>query len=155
MIKAKDFLTKYRFFRQKLRTEKMHLQGIISDTYGLDLPVPQEDRVQKTPASADDILITKIVKMEKDLESALKKTDRYIELCDFIITTCTNCLNDKELLVLQEIYFSDRYYTYEQVAFKLKFSPAWVQKWIISAYKTLDQELMVLEKEKKIPLELY
>lgn len=152
---AKEFLSKYPQFRYKIRLEKMHIQGLYVDTYGLDLPVPGEDRVQKDPVDPSAVLINKIMRLEKDVEKAVKKIDRWIEVCDFIEDVCSENLNATELIVITEKYFAEHPLTDDQIAFKYHYSKAWSQKWTVSAYKVLDQVLAVMEYNHEIPEELY
>lgn len=154
---AKEFLAKYPRLRYKIRLEKMHIEGLYYDTYGLDLPAPiaPEDRVQKSPADPGDVLIDKIQRLDKDLERAKEKIDSLIEQCDFIKDVCAKNLSTNELLVITEKYFVSPALTDLKIANKYRYSPAWSQKWTVSAYKTLDQVLAVMEYNHEIPEDLY
>lgn len=157
MAEAKEFLNHYWQLKAKVKIEKMHIRGVYDDTYGLDLPCGQIlDQVQHEKTDPAAVLIDKILKMEKDLNRIEERLHRYMYLLDFIEKTCIDNLNEQEMLVIGTKFFSgDRPLTHLEIARKLKYSEAWVNKWIMHAYMTLDQVLIQLEREKKLPIELY
>lgn len=145
MRSARDILQEVWFYKQRIKKVVEMTKAYYEDCFGVELSCDPEAVHVQAQHSVDDAVIAKLLQYDKRIEKAEEEITKYREIIDFIEGVCTSTLNEKELLVVREKYFStEKDVTREQIARKHHYSVDWVAKTLVSAYSKLDQAFAVM-----------